>query len=65
MTRKNSRQLRKETKERLKKVGRRNRQFVTLKCIKCKREFKIRINPGTVDLYTDKLKRNYICLLCK
>ena len=62
---KNSQQLREETRERLKEIGRRSRKFVRLICGNCKREFKIRINPGTENLYTDKVKKDYICIICR
>jgi len=62
---KNSNQLRKETKAKLKAIGRRSRKFMHLVCIKCKREYKIRINLGNEVLYTDKIKKNYICLICR
>lgn len=64
MTKKNSNQIRKETRARYKKIGRRSRKFVHLTCKKCGREYKIRINSGHEPLYTDKLKKNYICLIC-
>lgn len=62
--RKTSHQLRKETKAKLKKVGKVSRKFVHLICKRCKREYKIRINRADIDLYTDELKKNYICLIC-
>ena len=65
MKRKNSKQLRKETRNKLKKIGRRSRYFIHLICKECKREYKIRINAGNQELYTDELKNNYICLICR
>lgn len=65
MKRKTSQQLRKETKKKLKNFGRRSRKFIYITCKKCKRETKIRINLGNIELYTDELKKNYICLFCR
>lgn len=62
---KSSNQLRKETRRRLKEIGRRNRKFIKLTCSKCRREYKIRINIDHEDLYTKEVKKNYICLLCR
>lgn len=62
---KNSQELRSETKQRLKDIGRRSRKFVYLTCKICKQERQIRIDPSHVDLYTDELRKNYICILCR
>jgi len=62
---KNSQQLRKETRERLKELGKRNRKFVYMTCQRCKREVQIHINRDHEDLYTDDLKKNYICAICR
>lgn len=63
MSKKNSYQLKQETKKKLKEIGVKNRKFITLKCIKCKREYHIRINAGSV--YTEEYIKSYVCLLCK
>ena len=65
MKRKTSKQLRKETRKKLKAIGRRSRKFAHLICNKCKREMKIRINLDHLDLYNDELRKSYICLFCK
>ncbi len=39
------------------------RQFVNLICIKCKRECHIRVNDK--NNWSDNIKKNYICLICK
>jgi len=65
MAKKNSKQLKKETKAKLKKIGKRNRKFVHLVCVKCKRDFRIRTNIGNYDLWTNDMKKHYVCLLCR
>ena len=62
---KNSNQLRKETKAKLRKIGKRNRKFVHLVCTQCGREFKINTNPGNYDLWTEEIKKHYVCLICR
>ncbi len=37
--------------------------ILLLKCKKCKRTFEIRVN--NLKVYTDELKKNWICLSCK
>jgi arginyl-tRNA--protein-N-Asp/Glu arginylyltransferase len=64
-SKKNSKQLSKETRKKLKTLGRRSRKFIHLVCIKCNREYSIRINREHEDLYTDKVIKNYVCLLCR
>ena len=64
-SKKTSQQLTRETRKRLREMGHRNRKFVHLTCIKCKKIWDIRINAGDEVLFTDKLKKNYICLLCR
>ncbi len=39
------------------------RHFVNLTCIKCKGEYHIRVNNK--DNWSDNMKDNYICLICK
>lgn len=65
MAKKNSNQLSKETKATYKAMGRRSRKFIKLTCNKCKREHSIRVNLENVKLYTEKIIKEYICLLCK
>jgi len=62
---KNSKQLRKETRKKLKALGRMSRKFMHLVCIKCKRKYSIRTNAGNEGLYTEKYKKNYVCLVCR
>ena len=59
----NSKQIRKKTKELLKKIGKRNRQFMNIPCTKCKRELHIRVNDKSI--YTEEVINNYVCILCK
>jgi len=47
---------------RIKKEGR-GKAFLTLICKKCKKEFRIRVN--NIDIYTEEIKKNWVCLLCK
>ena len=65
MAKKNSKQLRKETKIKLKKIGRRNRKFVHIVCTKCGKTIDIMINLSSIDLYTKEMRKHYICLLCR
>ena len=58
-----SKELRKKTKDLLKKIGKRNRQFVNIVCSRCKQELHIRVNDKSI--YTEEIIKNYVCLLCK
>lgn len=37
--------------------------IVILKCKKCKQEFNITVND--ISIYTEKVRKNWICLSCK
>jgi hypothetical protein len=63
-SKKNSKQLRDYIKKRKKVLGiSKCRHFIKMTCIKCKREFKIRVNDKSI--YTKEMIQNYICLLCR
>jgi len=63
-SKKNSKQLREYIKRKKTETGvYEKRHFVKLICIKCKREYKIRVNDKS--MYTDKMIRDYICILCR
>lgn len=55
----------KENKAYVKKHRQRNRKYVKLTCKKCNRLYKIHISHDNVHLYTDKLRKNYVCILCR
>lgn len=38
---------------------------VPLKCTKCKQDVIVSANRANLHLYTDELKKNYVCILCK
>ncbi len=40
-----------------------HRKFVHLKCNKCKQIKQIHVNDKSI--YTDEVKKNYVCILCK
>lgn len=40
-----------------------HRDFVYLKCNKCRQIKQIHVNDKSI--YTDEVKKNYICILCK
>ena len=52
-------------RERNKELGitPKRRKFLYLICQKCKQERKIHTNNA--DIYTDEIRNNYICVLCK
>lgn len=58
----NSQERKENTKEKLKSLGKRNRRFIILSCIVCKREFKIRTNDRSI--YTEEVIKNWKCLSC-
>ncbi len=58
-----SKELRKRTRKKLKKIGRRNRKFVYLKCNQCGKERQIR--TADKSLYTEKIRKKYVCVLCR
>ncbi|KKM82821.1 hypothetical protein LCGC14_1315730 [marine sediment metagenome] len=63
-SKKNSKELREYAKKVKEEAGiSTRRQFVNLVCIKCKEEYHIRVNNK--DNWTDNMKDNYICLVCK
>jgi hypothetical protein len=39
------------------------RKFVTIICTNCKKE--IRIQTSNKEMYTEQVRANYVCLLCK
>ena len=58
-----SKEIRKKARKRIRALGGGHRSFVHLTCKKCKREYKIMTNDK--EAYTEKIKKNYICLLCR
>ena len=63
-SKKNSKQLRVYTKRKRTETGvYEKRHFVKMVCIKCKREYKIRVNNKSI--YTKEMINNYICILCR
>lgn len=58
-----SKELRKKARRIKKKVSCGRRSFILLICKKCKREYKIRVNDKSI--YTKKIIKNWICLLCR
>lgn len=48
--------------KRIKKEGK-GKNAITLICKECKEEFRIRINRP--EIYTEEVKKNWICLSCK
>lgn len=55
----------KEKRQYVRKHRQSNRIYVKLVCKVCKRLYKIQTSDKNLHLYTDKLKNNYICLMCK
>lgn len=39
--------------------------YLNLTCTQCHKNIQLHINKEHLPLYTDELKRNYVCLLCK
>ena len=63
-SKKNSKQLRAYNKRKRTEAGvYEKRYFVKMTCIKCKREYKIRVNDKSI--YTKEMIDNYICILCR
>jgi len=65
MGRKKGKVLSKEVINEYKEIEKRNNNHINITCTKCKRISAIRVNLGNEVLYTEKLKRSYICLLCR
>lgn len=57
-----SKELRKETKKKLKALGKRNRKFIKVECISCHKIDRIRVNNP--ELYTEEVQKKYKCFLC-
>ena len=47
----------------LRKLKGKGVHILTLTCSKCKKEFEIRVNHP--DMYTDEVRKSWVCLLCK
>ena len=60
-----TKQLSKETKQKLKDIETRGKNIIPLICSKCKRTYEIRTDIDNVKLYTEELAKSYICLLCR
>lgn len=60
-----SKDLKKKTKKKLRKFygGKKSRSFVYLTCKKCKGEHKIRVNNK--EIYTEEVRKDWTCMLCK
>lgn len=39
------------------------KDILSLKCKKCKRVYEITVNK--IELYTEEIKNNWVCILCK
>ena len=55
----------KEKKKYVKKHRQPNRIYVKLKCSRCQRQYRIQTSKKHAHLYNAKLKKNYVCLICK
>ena len=55
----------KQAKRRVEELGlkKKRRQFVYLICQRCKQEWRIQVNDK--DIYTEEVRKNWICVLCK
>ena len=40
-----------------------HRLFVHIKCIRCKKIIDVHVNDKSI--YTEKVRKNYVCLLCR
>ena len=59
-------QLAKKVNDKSKRIKVKNKKdihYLTLTCKKCKRVYEIRVNNP--ELYTEEVKRNWVCLNCK
>lgn len=43
----------------------RSHQWVILECSKCHKKTKIDINIGHKELYTEKVRKNWVCMFCR
>lgn len=67
INKKTSKDLKKYTKEKLKKVfgGRMSRIYVHMICKECKREYKIRVNTKEQKEVFNSLKDTWVCMICR